>query len=285
MQESEFELENELEIEGEGFLGGLLGESEFEGELEGFGETPLGEGEGEGLFELEGELEGEQFSFGKIFSSIKKLAAKAAPILKQVAKVAAPIVGTAVGGPLGGKIGSFLGNALGEGELEYEFELETEGESEAEFETVMRGPLTEQQGIGELMAAIASQAATEQEAEAQMGGAIVISLSPQDRATLKNVIPSLTRGAAVLTRILRGRQATRMMTRIVPTIVKRTAVTLKKQADSGHPITKAAAAKSMARQTRKVLSSPSICAHALQRNVNATRAVTRRTTARQAFAY
>ena len=283
MQESEFEFESELELEGEGF--GFLGESEYEGELEGIGELPLGEGEGEGLFELEGELEGEQFSFGKIFSGIKKLAAKAAPVLKQVAKAAAPIVGGAVGGPLGGKIGSLLAGALGESEFEYEFEFESEGESEAEFEAVMRGPISEQQGLGELMAAVASQAATEQEAEAQIGGAVVLSLSPADRAALKSVIPSLTRGASVLTRILRGRPSTRVITRVVPTVVKRAVVTMKKQAAAGRPVTKAAAANAMAKQTKKVLGTPAICAHALQRNVNATRAVKGRTTARHAFAY
>lgn len=278
MQESDFELGNEMEIEGEDFLGEAL----FEGETEGFGE-PFGDGEGEGLFEMD--FEGEQFSFGKIFSGIKKLAAKAAPVLKQVAKVAAPIVGTAVGGPLGGKIGSLLGNALGEGELDFELDFENEGESEADFETVMRGPISEQQGIGELMAAIASQAVTEQEAEAQIGGAIVMSLTPQDRVTLNKAIASITRGGAVLTRILRGREVTKPMVRVVPTIVKRAAVSVKKQAAAGRPITKQTVANAMARQTRKVLGSPAICAHALQRNVNATRAVRGRTTARQAYAY
>lgn len=278
MLESDFELGNQFEIEGEDFLGEPLFEEEG-----GFGELSLTENEDEGLFE---DYDGEQFSFGKIFSGIKQLAAKAAPVLKQVAKVAAPIVGTAVGGPLGGKIGSLLGNALGEQEgIGYEFDFESDGETEADFEAVMRGPISEQQGIGELMAAIASQAATDQEADAQIGGAIIMTLSPQDRAALKNIIPSLTRGAAVLTRILRGRQATKAITRVVPTVVKRATVTLKKQAAAGRPITKAAAANAMARQTRKVLGTPAICAHALQRNVNASRAVSRRTNGRQAFAY
>jgi len=318
--ENEFELENP---QGEQFLGGLLSgvgnmlglnESEFEGLGEGpygetalgegplgegpYGEVPLGEGPlGEGPL---GEYEDEQFVggllgetsyesedeafFGKAFKGLGGLIKRVAPVLKQVAKTAAPMVGAAIGGPLGGKIGSFVSQALPESEFESEYEYEFEGEGEAEFEAVMEGPLTEQQGLGELMAAIASKAATDTEAEAQIGGAVAISLSPRDRDTLKAVIPSLTRGAAILTRILRRQQATRPVVRVIPTIVKRTAVSLKKQAAAGQPVTKKTAARTMAKQTKKVLSSTPICARAVQRNVKATRAVTKRTRG-EGFAY
>ncbi|HEX6160006.1 MAG TPA: hypothetical protein VF111_07555 [Thermoanaerobaculia bacterium] len=325
MRDMEFEWENEFELEGppqgEQFFGGLLGlgESEFEGpygetplgefELEGplgetvlqegpYGETPLGEFElegplGEGPYGESplgesplGEYEDEQF-FGKIVKGLGGLIRRAAPILKQVAKAAAPIVGTAIGGPLGGKIGSMVGSVLREGEYEFESEYESEYESEAEYEVAMEGPLTEQQGLGELMAAVASKAATDTEAEAQIGGAVMISLSQRDRDALRNILPSLTRGAAILTRILRRQPATRIAVRVVPTIVKRTAVSLKKRAAAGEPITKRTAAKAMATQTRRVLATPSICGKAIQRNVRATSAVKQRTrsTGRQAYAY
>lgn len=316
MRDMEYEWENEFELEGppqgEQFLGGLLGESEFEGpygetplgEFETLGEGPLGEGPfGEGpLGEYEheqflgtvlgesspqGEFEDEQF-FGKIAKGLGGFIRRAAPILKQVAKVAAPMVGTAIGGPLGGKIGSMVGGLLKEGEFEFESEFESEYESEAEFEVAMEGPLTEQQGLGELMAAIASKAATDTEAEAQIGGAVMISLSQRDRDSLKSILPSLTRGAAILTRILRRQPATRPAVRAVPTIIKRTAVSLQKRAAAGEPITKRTAAKAMASQTRRVLATPSICGKAIQRNVRATSAVKQRTRSsngRQAYAY
>ena len=183
MQDMELELESEFEFENAG-LGEFenpygevpLGEGPFgevalgEGPLgEGpYGETGLGEFEDEaslGLGESEWESEDELF-FGKVWKGIKKVAKVAAPILRKVAKVAAPLVGTAIGGPLGGKIGSFVGNQL---ESEYEFEgplgeYEFESESEAEFESVMTGPLSEAQGLGELMAAVASNAVTDTEA-------------------------------------------------------------------------------------------------------------------------
>ena len=274
--ESEGNLESEWETLGEGplgegplgegslgegpsgesdrFLGGLLGESEWEDEGS-LGEGPLGE------------YEGEQF-----FGGFKKLLKKALPVLKQVAKVAAPIVGGAIGGPIGGKIGSMAANLLGESE--YEGALgEAEWESEAEMEAVMEGPLTEQQALGELMAAAASKAVTDMEAEAQIGSSSVIVLSPEDRHALRAVLPALNRGTAVLTRILRRRYETRPMVRVVPTIVKRTAVVLRNRANAGYPITKKAAARAMASQTRKVLATPSICTKAVVRNVKATRAV------------
>ena len=134
VQESELEseFEQELELEGKGFLGevvgGLLGEMmaelEFKGEGELEGEGFLGDVVG-GLLG-ESELEGEQF-FGNVFNKI-------APFLKKAAKVAAPMVGTAILGSAGGMLGKLAANALGEGEFEFESGLELEFEFDGEFE-------------------------------------------------------------------------------------------------------------------------------------------------------
>lgn len=283
----------ESELEGESFgdgesIGEAFGEGEgafeSEWELEGaFGETegPLGEfeneqfGLGESELETYFENEGEQF-FGKAFKKIGGFIKKAAPILKKVAKVAAPIVGTAIGGPIGGKIGSMAGKLLGEAEGEGYYESEWEAENEAELEAVLEGPMSEQQALGELMAAAASRAATDMEAEAQIGSSTAIVLSPADRDALRGVLPSINRGVAVLTRILRRNPATRPAVRAIPAIVKRSCHTLRKQAASGRPVTRQAAARAVATQTRRVLSSPATTAKAVQRNVNATRAVARK---------
>jgi len=269
------------EFEGEGFLGGLLGEGEFEGHPE-------------------GELEGEQF-FGKLRGIVKGVAAgvrRAAPILARLAAVAAPVMQKVIAGPLASQIanlsniagrvgsaantfsglaGSFLPPGLArEGEGELEFEFEGEGESEAEMEAVMEGPLSEQQALGELMAAAASRAVTDMEAEAQIGAATVIALSARDRQALRSVLASLNRGSAVLTKMLRRHRVTAPYVRVVPTIVSRTAVALKKQAVAGQPITRQSAGRAMATQTRRVLASPSLCARAMSRNVRATQAVGQR---------
>jgi hypothetical protein len=57
----------------------------------------------------------------------------------------------------------------------------------------------------------------------------------------------------------------------VPTIMRRTVKDLKRQAARGVPITRRRAARSAAKQVRKVLSSPKACAAAITRNVRVSR--------------
>ena len=272
--EGELEGEDEAGLEGEGWLGALgniagslLGESEEEleaefefeeeGELEGEDEAGL---EGEGwlgalgniagslLGESEDELEAEdefedeteQFSFGSFFK-------KALPILKNVAKVAAPIVGTAIGGPIGGKLGSMAAGALGEGEYEFEGEDEYEDESESEVANeIASHELTNNEAVAEMMAEAASNEAHEGEAEAMAGASFVTVISPKDRRALRRILPHLTRGTAILTRILRRRRSTRVGVRAVPTIMRRTVKSLKRQAAKGMKITRRRAGRTAA---------------------------------------
>jgi hypothetical protein len=145
------------------------------------------------------------------------------------------------------------------------------------MEAEAEGPITQQEAEAELMAAVASRAATEAEAEAMVGAAVVTTISPADRRALRRILPHLVRGTAVLTRILRRRRITRPAVRTVPTIVRRTARTLAQRAAAGQPVTRRTAARVMATQTRRVLGSPRTCATALQRNVRCARAVARRT--------
>jgi hypothetical protein len=284
--ELESEFEQELESEGEGFLGdvvgGLLGEgemmaeSEFEGEAEFEGEGFLGDVVGG--FLGEGELESEQF-FGNVFKKI-------APFLKKVAKVAAPMVGTAILGPAGGMLGKIAANALGEGELETEFEseleseLELEGESEFEGESeaeaeIATHPTTEHEALAEMMAEAASHAAGEGEAEAMAGAAVVTVLSPRDRRALSSLLPALIHGTAVLTRILRRHPRTRPLVRAVPSIMRRSVRNLKRRAAAGRPITRRAAARTTAREVRRVLGSPRLVRASLVRNRRTSRAIRR----------
>jgi hypothetical protein len=249
-------------------------EEEFEGEYE-------GEFEGEFEGELEGEYEGEEF-FGRIRRAVSGFVRRAAPVLRRVAQVAAPIVGTAVGGPLGGMIGRAAASALREEEFEFEIEGEYEGEFEGEMEEEVAAPATHQEALAELMADVAARAQTEAEAEAMVGAATLATLSPADRATLRNILPHLVRGTAILTRLLRRRRITRPAVRTVPTIVRRATRTLRQRAASGQPITRRTAARAMATQTRRVLGSPRTCAAAIQRNVRATRAVRRTAATRPA---
>jgi hypothetical protein len=270
LSESEDELEDEFEdegedeaaLEGEGWLGalgniagGLLseGEDEFEGEDE---------------YEFEFEDETEQFSFGRFFK-------KALPILKKVAKVAAPIVGSAIGGPIGGKLGSMAAGAL-EGEYEDEEEGEFEDESESEVaHEIAAHELTHNEAVAEMMAEAASHEAHEGEAEAMAGAAVITVISPRDRRALRRILPHLTRGTAILTRILRRRRSTRAGVRAVPTIMRRTVKSLKRQAAKGVKITRGRAGRTAAKQIRSVLGNPKACAAAIRRNAKVSSAYKR----------
>jgi hypothetical protein len=163
-----------------------------------------------------------------------------------------------------------------EDEYEGEFEGEDEFEGEFEFEDEAPGaPVTPNQATAELMAAVASQARTEAEAEAMAGAATLLSISAGDRAELRRILPHLVRGSAVLTRILRRRRLTRPAVRTVPTIVRRTTRVLGQQAAAGRPVTRRVAGRVMAAQTRRVLANPRTCASAVRRNVRAAQAARR----------
>lgn len=304
--EGELETEDEAGMEGEGWLGALgniagslLGESEDELEDEAIGEDELEDEaglEGEGwlgalgniagslLGEAEDELEDEyedeteQFSFGGFLK-------KALPVLKSVAKVAAPIVGTAIGGPIGGKLGSMAAGALGEGEYEDEAEDEFEDEAESEVANeIASHELTHNEAVAEMMAEAASNEAHEGEAEAMVGAAVATVISPKDRRALRRILPHLTRGTAILTRILRRRRSTRPGVRAVPTIMRRTVKSLKRQAGKGLRITRQRAGRTAARQIRRVLGNPKACATAIRRNIKVSRAYKRPRRLRSRFA-
>jgi hypothetical protein len=251
--EDEFEDEDEAGLEGEGWLGAL---GNIAGSLLGEGE---GEDEFEGEFEGEFEDETEQFSFGSIFK-------KALPILKSVAKVAAPIAGTVIGGPLGGKLGSMVAGSL-EGEYEDEQEGEYEDESESEIASeISSHPLTHNEAVAEMMAEAASIEAREGEAEAMAGASVISVINPRDRRALRRILPHLTKGVAILTRILRKRRITRVGVRAVPTIMRRSVRSLKRQAAKGRKLTRRRAGRTFARQVRSVLGNPRAAATAIRRN-------------------
>jgi hypothetical protein len=133
-------------------------------------------------------------------------------------------------------------------------------------------PMSHSAALAEIMSEAASMASHEGEAEAMSGAAAVSVLSPRDRRALRRMLPHLVKGAAVLTRILRRKRATKPLVRAVPTIVRRTVRDLKRKAARGARITRRGVARSAARQVRRVLGSPKASAAALVRNVRVSRA-------------
>lgn len=266
---TEFELEGEEELEYEDELEDFLGAGEF------------GEGELESEWAAEGELELELEDGEEFFGGLRRIGRGLLSVAKQVpwraiAKTVAPMVGTAVGGPLGGVLGKAASSLL-EGEYgeygEYgEFEDEFEEEGEYEEELFANLPVNPS---AEFMAAVASEARTDAEAEAMTGAATLLSISAADRRELRRVLPYMVRGTAVLTRVLRSRRDTRPAVRVVPEIVRRTSTTLARRSAAGKPVTRKAAARVMATQTRRVLGNPRTCVRAIQTNARASQAARR----------
>ena len=94
--------------------------------------------------------------------------------------------------------------------LESEYgEWEDEFEDEFEEEERVRGGVSRAVPVNpsaEFMAAVASEARTDAEAEAMTGAATLLSISAADRRELRRVLPYMVRGTAVLTRVLRSRR-------------------------------------------------------------------------------
>jgi hypothetical protein len=154
-------------------------------------------------------------------------------------------------------------------ELAHEFE-HPESSQEVAHE-IAQHETTHHEALAEIMAEMAVHEHHEAQAEAMMGAAVVSVLSPRDRRALRRLMPNFIRGMAVLTRILRRRTATRSLVRAVPTIMRRTVASLKRQAAAGKPVTRRAAGRAAATEVRRVLGSPSACAAAIRQNVRSTR--------------
>jgi hypothetical protein len=157
---------------------------------------------------------------------------------------------------------------------QHEFEMQELEQPEASQEVaheIAQHEVTHHEALAEMMAEMAAHEQHEAQAEAMIGGAVVTVLSPRDRRALRRLTPHLVRGAAVLTRILRRRRATRPAVRAVPTIMRRTVASLKRQAAAGKPVTRRAAGHAAAVEVRRVLGSPSACAAAIRQNVRSAR--------------
>jgi hypothetical protein len=159
-------------------------------------------------------------------------------------------------------------------EMAHEFEHHEFEQHESLHEVaheISHHEVSHHEALAEMMAEMAAHEHHEGQAEAMIGAAVVTVLSPRDRRALRRLLPHLVRGAAVLTRILRRRRATRPAVRAVPTIMRRTVRNLKRQAAAGKPITRRAAGRAAATEVRRVLGSPSACAAAIRQNVRSVR--------------
>jgi hypothetical protein len=122
--------------------------------------------------------------------------------------------------------------------------------------------------LTEVLAAEASHAMTETEAESLLGAALPITIRiVAGRRSMRPLMPALVRANAGLVRgIRRSSPAGRQLLRAVPSIQRRTVASLRAAQRSGRPVTPSMVAPVMAGQAARVLGTPRICGRALVRN-------------------
>ncbi len=282
------EYEAEFEDEDEQFMGGLLkglgsalglGEGEFEDEDEGEFEeefedeyelvagTPAGTALGEE------EYEDEQFL--PLLAAAAPLAAKALPLATKFL----PSALSAIGGLFGRRRGRARRRREGEYEDELEFELEYEDESP-------NAPMTRNEAIAQTMAAAAARTPSTHEAEALIGAATVMVITPREQATLQrlipDIVPKLVQVNSILTRMARRRRGTQPIVSILPTAVTRASVRpLVRRIRRGQPVTRATVGRVVQTQTRRALTQPRVAVRAARRNQRAVRRATQLPRARR----
>jgi hypothetical protein len=219
--------------------------------------------------------EADEFNFlKKAWSGIKKAGKTLAPIAKKLAPIAGKAIGGAFGGPagamLGGKVGSFVSNLEDEelvlegynGYGDYEDESDSEDEMNAEDFMEFEG---EDEDVAEYMADIAAKAPNPIDSGA-MAGAITITIASKAPLQVKAVSPTLSSGAARLTKLMKNNPATKPLVKVVPTIAKKTVATLARKAAKGKPVTPTTAKRVMAKQAMRVLSNPRELTKAIAKN-------------------
>ncbi len=136
-----------------------------------------------------------------------------------------------------------------------------------------RSPAQEVPALAEVMAAMAAETPSSAEADALVGAATVMVLTPRERRVLEQLVPQLVRATTVLSRLMRRRRVTRRAIRVIPTVVKATARPLAAAAVRGHPPTASVAGRVLTQQTRTVLTHPAVTRAVMRRNAAAVRRI------------
>jgi hypothetical protein len=227
-----------------------------------------------------GENETEQF-FGALAGLARR--ASASPALRRIGLQAARSALSGLG-PVGGVVGGLLPQSeLGElGEFETLGELGQMGEFESLGELGELGQLGEFETLGELgelgeyeanplrraypdaealmehLGHAASEAATEEEAEAFIGALIPLaaSLIPKVAPVVMKAAPQLIKAASNVAGSIMKSPTVKPLVRAVPNIVRRTVADVSRQVAQGKPITTQGVVRTFAGNTAKVLGGP-----------------------------
>jgi hypothetical protein len=224
-------------------------------------------------YEYEGELESEQF-----FGALANLARRGAGWLttpgspqrrfalaaaRQALNRGLPALGRWAAGPNGATAGTIGADLLGSVLPQQEYEAELAGEFEVNpMRKIYPDAMMEHLGHA------AAETQSEAEAEALAGAMIPLAarIVPRAAPTLMRATPGLVCGLSGVVRGLHRSPSTRPLMRIIPAIVRRTALSVAQQAARGAPVTPQTAVRTLARQTLRVLGNPQQSASAFRRS-------------------
>lgn len=152
-----------------------------------------------------------------------------------------------------------------EGEYEGEFESEFEGEFEGEMNPIRR---VYPQALMEHLGHAAAEAESEAEAEAFAAALVPLAtrLIPRAAPALLRAAPRLIQSVSRVTRMLRRNPTTRPLVRVLPGIMRRTAIDVARRIGRGQRLSPQMAVRSLAAQTARVLSNPSATVRAYRRS-------------------
>ncbi len=252
--EDEYEDEDEYEVLGGGSAGGALGQGEFEDEQF----LPLG-------------------------ALAAPLAQAAIPMAvdaaRSVAQSAVPAIGRMLGGFFGGS-GKRRRRRRREGESEYElaYELAASVKSPA-------APMSRNEAMAQTMAAAAARTPSDHQAEALMGAATVMMMTPREQALLQSAIPDLiprlVQVNAVLTDIARRRKGTRAATTVeLSGITAPVVKTLAQRVEAGAPVSERTVDRVVQMQAKRALVKPAVARTAALRNQRGVRQYLQQTASR-----
>jgi hypothetical protein len=222
-------------------------------------------------YEYEGALESEQF-FGALANLARRgagwLATPGSPqrrfalaAARQALNRGLPALGRWAAGPSGATAGTVGADLLGTLLPQQEYELE------GEFEV---NPMRKiyPDAMMEHLGHAAAETHSEAEAEALAGAMIPLAarIVPRAAPALMRATPGLVCGISGVVNGLRRSPSTRPLVRVVPAIVRRTALSVAQQAARGAPVTPQTAVRALARQTLRVLGSPQQSATAFRRS-------------------
>jgi hypothetical protein len=114
----------------------------------------------------------------------------------------------------------------------------------------------------------AAEAESEAEARAHVRALVPLAARAVPRAApvIRRAAPALNRGAAGVLHTLRRNPATRPLVRVIPSIVRGTALNLARHVAAGRPVSPQGAVRLLARQTARVLANPGLAVQAYRRS-------------------